>query len=191
MSGYKLKRTLDLVRQLALGPPSVRRRQADRLEGLLFEFDPERTYPYEFLYFRITGFRPKEDMLDSYVGREVLPDLRRALRELSASVPRTVADMDERVYALGELAEAFNVSSRTVRRWQGRGLVASTYVFPDGHAGLGVRQAALDRFLERNRDSVEWSRRFSKLSTREQGRIIAMARRLAHDEGLGLTGGGG
>ncbi|MHC4592335.1 MAG: hypothetical protein ACYS8L_06530 [Planctomycetota bacterium] len=191
MSGYTLRRTLDLVRQLALSPPSVRRRQADRLEELLLEFDPERTYPYEFLYFRITGFRPKEDMLDSYVGREVLPDLRRALRELSASVPRAAADLDERVYTLGELAEAFNVSSRTVRRWQGRGLVASTYLFPDGHTGLGVRKAALDRFLERNRDSVEWSRRFSKLSSREQGRIIAMARRLAQDEGLGLTAAAG
>ncbi|MHC5033853.1 MAG: hypothetical protein ACYTFZ_02290 [Planctomycetota bacterium] len=187
MSRYRLRRTLDLVRQLALGPPSVRRRQADRLEELLLEFDPERTYPFEFLYFRITGFRPKEDMLESYVGKEVLPDLRRALKELSASVPRAMAEMDERIYTLGEVAEAFNVSSRTVRRWQGRGLVASTYLFPDGHTGLGVRQAALDRFLERNRDSVEWSRRFSKLSSREHGRIVAMARRLSQEEGLGLT----
>ncbi|MHC4789309.1 MAG: hypothetical protein ACYS8K_08940, partial [Planctomycetota bacterium] len=187
MGRYRIKRILDLVRQLALSPAAVRRGHVDRLEELLLDFDPDRTYPYEFVYFRITGFRPKEDVREAYPGSGLVSDLRQALRDISATVPRAVSDLDEQVYTLADLADAFNVSQRTVRRWQGRGLVAATYLFPDGRHRVGGRQGVLDAFLERNRDSVEWSRRFSKLEPTEESEIVGMARRLALDEGLNRT----
>ncbi|MHC4479376.1 MAG: hypothetical protein ACYS1C_00175 [Planctomycetota bacterium] len=188
MSGYRFRRVRELVRQLAVGPIEVRRRQAERLEELLVEVRADRSYPYEFLYFRITGFRPKDDLREAYEGADVLPDLQRALRELSSGAPRAVEDLDEEVCAPKEVAAAFSVSPRTVRRWQGRGLPRATYLFPDGHKGPGIRQSVLDRFLERHGDSVERSARFSKLSEAEERDIVRIARQetvrlvlLSHD----------
>jgi AraC-like DNA-binding protein len=187
MAQFRFRRIRELVHQLMVGPPEVRRVQAGRLEELLAEFDPERRYPYEFLYFRITGFRPQDDFSDTYAGREVLPDLLRALEMLSRTVPRPVEQLDEPVQTVEQVAERFSVSLRTVRRWRRRGLVGAYYVSRRGRAFLGVRQSALDRFVTRNRPMVESSGRFSRLSADEEAHVVEAARRLMDREGLSPT----
>jgi len=183
MIGFKLKIIADLYRQLRLSPPDVRRGHVDRLENLLLELDPKRTYPYEFVYFRVTGFRPKEEVLEAYPGTNLLPDLQRALLKLAGTVPRTVSELQEPVYSVDQLADALNVSARTVLRWRRRGLVACKYVFPDGRKRTGIRQAALDTFMEGNRELVARSARFRKLSRAEERDIVDLARRYASPEG--------
>jgi hypothetical protein len=187
MAGFRFERMEDLLHQLLVGPPEVRERNADRLEELLLDIEPARLYPYEFLYFRITGFRLSEDILDTYRGEEVVPDLARILRELAETVPRNVLDLDEAVLALSEVAEHCNVSVRTVRRWRTRGLVSRSYYFPDGRLKAGVRRTALDRFTQIHREAVEASRQFSRLTPEEEGRVLQRARALARAEDLSLT----
>lgn len=183
MIGFRLKIIADLYRQLRLSPPDVRRGHVDRLENLLLEFDPGRIYPYEFIYFRVTGFRPKEEVLEAHPGTDLLPDLQRALLKLAGTVPRKVSELQEPVCSVDELADALNVSARTVHRWRRRGLVACKYVFPDGRKRTGVRQAALDTFMEGNRELVARSARFRKVNRAEEREIVDLARRYAAREG--------
>jgi transposase len=187
MPQFKFKRVRELVRQLKVGPPGVRRRQVERLEELLLGFDPERTYPWEFLYFRVTGFRPEDEPAEAYEGAEVLPDLSRALETLSATVPRTAEELDEEVYTLDQLSERFSVSTRTIRRWRRRGLVAATYRSEDGRKRVGATRGALDAFLRRHGELVERSASFSRLSGAEERRIVELAHRCAEEEGMSLT----
>ncbi len=187
MAGFALKSIAELYRQLRLSPPDVRRRHVERIEKLLLELAPERTYPYEFIYFRATGFRPKENVLEAHPGAEVMPDLQLALLKLSGSVPQDVATQAETVYSVDRLAASLNVSSRTIHRWRRRGLVVRKYVFPDGRRRTGVRQTALDAFLEENQDAVARSGRFRRLSRAEEGRILDLARRHAKQEELART----
>jgi len=183
---FKLKRIQGLFRQLMLGPAAVRRRNADRLEKLLLELDPARHYPYEFIYFRITGLRLKDSPREAYAGRDMLADLLQGLRILSSTVPRDVTESVERVYTDSDLAGQLHVSARTVRRWWRRGLAATAYVFQDGRTRLAVRQTILNSFLEKNRALTGRSKRFSRLNRAEGGKILALARRYAQ-EGLRLT----
>ncbi len=187
MAEFRSKRIRELVHQLMVGPPEVRRVQADRLEGLLAGLEPDRVYPYEFLYFRITGFRPEDRFEETYPGRELLADLARALEMLSRTVPRPAEEAGEPVHPVEEVAGRFNVSVRTVRRWRRRGLVGAYYLSPDGRAFLGVRRSALERFEERTGPMVARAERFSRLSAEEGDRIIARARRLVEQEGLSPT----
>jgi hypothetical protein len=187
MAEFRFERMQDLLRQLLVSPPEVREGNADRLEGLLLQFDAERVYPYEFLYFRITGFRLNEDILDTFPGAEVLADLMRILKELSDTVPRNILDVDEEVLTLADVADRCSVSVRTVRRWREKGLVARSYYFPDGRLKAGVRASALDRFVQVNRESVESSRRFSRLSNEEEARALDIAKALAVSEEVTLT----
>lgn len=187
MARFRSRTIRELVHQLMVGPPEVRRVQADRLEELLAGLDPDRVYPYEFVYFRITGFRPQDEFSETYAGRELLPDLLRALEMLSRTVPRPAEGVDEPVLTVEQVAGRFNVSVRTVRRWRRRGLVGAYYVSRDGRAFLGVRQSASDRFARRHRPMVERSERFSRLSPEEEQRVLALARRLMEEEGLSAT----
>jgi hypothetical protein len=187
MAGYELESIGELARQLLLGPSRVRRRQADRLEGLLLQLDQMRSYPYEFVYYRITGYRPKRPPQEVYDGNALYRDLRLALRELSAGAPGQASEADERVLGLETLADELNVSARTIRRWEARGLVAAVWQFPDGGARLGVRQSALERFAERHPGLPEAASRFSRLSRAEERRALALAAGLARDGGLSRT----
>ena len=191
MGGSQIKRLQGLFRQLVRGPAAVRRRQANRLEEFLIALEPHRVYPYEFVYFRITGFRPKEDIRDTHTGRDLLPDLLRGLGALSASVPRAAQDLGEPVYTEEELRGKLGVCTRTLRRWRQRGLVAAPYRFPDGRAALVVRQKALDAFFARHPELAGRAKRFSRLSRQEEDRIRAAARRCVSEQGLSMTAAAG
>ena len=121
MSEFAFETIEELHRQLARGPIRVRRQQVRRLEALVEGLEPDRLYPYDFLFYRITRYRPREDVRESYPGARLLPDLLAMLRGLSAGAPVDVSDAGERVYSLAEVAESCNVSVRTVRRWRRRG----------------------------------------------------------------------
>ena len=49
--------------QVRFAPPERRLEQLSRTEQLLNEIDPDKTYPYQFVCFRVTDFRP-----DAYAG---------------------------------------------------------------------------------------------------------------------------
>ena len=56
--------------QVRFAPRQKKIQQAARAEQLLTEIDPERTYTYEYLCFRVTDYRP-EGPRTSISGREV------------------------------------------------------------------------------------------------------------------------
>ena len=187
MGAFKLKRFEELCRALLLDGTAVRRRAAVRLEELLASFDPAREYPYEFLYFRVMGFRPAGDVRETYEGADAQEDLLLLLRRVAESAPASADDAGEPVYLEEELARDLGVSRRTLRRWRRRGLVPRAWRFADGRRRMAVRQGVLDRFLEANRDLVDRSARFTKLTPGEAPRAVAAARRLVRSDGLGLT----
>jgi len=187
MAQFDHREFQDLLMQLNLSPPAVRMRYADRLEEFLLDLAPERIYPYEFLYYRITGFRPEGDRRETYAGSDVLPDLMRVLEAISEGAPQNVDDVDDRVYTLPEVSDICRVAVRTIRRWRRRGLVSRKYIFGDGRTRIGIREAALERFIDRNEEAVEASMRFSKLTKEEEQNILAHIRKLVTEEDLSLT----
>ncbi len=187
MADFKLKRIAELHRQLMLSPPRVRRRHADRLERLLLELEPDRTYPYEFVHFRVTGFRPSESYLDTFRGEELRPDLHRSLELVSQSVPQPVEELDERVYTIPELADRFDVSRRTIHRWRRRGLVARHYIFPDGVNRVGVRAEVLERFVIENEGDLHFGGGYSRLTDEEERRALARVKEYREAEELSTT----
>ena len=187
MPAFRLRRLEELCRALLRRSTEVRQRSAERLEDLLCSFDPAVRYPYEYLYFRITGFRRSDDARASFDGAEVQEDLLLLLRRLAESAPAPVEDVGEPVHPEEDLAPRLGVSRRTLRRWRRRGLVAMARRFPDGRTRMAVRQGVLDAFLEANEDLVQRSGRFRKLTAQEASQAVTLARRLVRAEGLGLT----
>jgi RNA polymerase sigma factor (sigma-70 family) len=173
--------------QARFAPKDRRLEQIDRAEQLLGEIEPGKRYPYEYLCFRITGFRP--DSVPDLVldGADVRHDLRLFVEELSATVQQRAEQAAEPVLTVDAVSRRFNVSARTVTRWRGQGLVGRRFII-DGRPKVGFLESSLVRFVADHRDRVDRGTRFRQLTDDERDEIVRRARRMASIGGqTGLT----
>ena len=164
--------------QVRFTPREKKIEQAAQAERLLGELDPMRTYPYEYICYRVTNFRPESYPDLKLSGEEASHDLRLFVEDVSdaAGVPADAAG--ERVMTVEGLASLFNVSTKTISRWRRHGLVSRRFVM-DGRKRVGFLQSSVDRFVDRNQERVHRGSQFSQLRDEERERIIERARRLA------------
>jgi RNA polymerase sigma factor (sigma-70 family) len=164
--------------QARFAPRERRLEQIDRAEHLLAEIDAGRRYPYEYLCYRITGFRPEGSPALVLDGKDVLHDLRLFVEDLSGTVGQTAEQAAEPVLTVDAVSRRFNVSTRTVARWRGQGLVARRFVI-GGRTKVGFLESSLIRFVEAHRDQVDRGARFRQLTDVERDEIVRRARRMA------------
>lgn len=153
--------------------------QIDRAEALLAELDPTRSYPYEFVCFRITGFR--SDGLPDLIlmeGEPLQRDLRLFVEDLSKTVGQPAEQAPEPVLTVDAVSRRFNVSTRTVTRWRRQGLVARRFVI-DGRTKVGFLESSIRRFVDNHKEQVDRGTRFRQVDDVEREEIIRRARRMA------------
>jgi RNA polymerase sigma factor (sigma-70 family) len=173
--------------QVRFAPPARRQQQLARAERLLAEIEPDRQYPYQYVCFRITEFRP-----DSYpdlllAGRDLEHDLPLLIEVLSRNTPALPVELiPEPVLTLEQICKRLNVSSKTISRWRRRGL-ASRRVLCNGRSQVGFVQSVLNRFLASNPERVERGSKFSQLTEVEKEDILRRAKRLSRVSGGTLT----
>ena len=164
--------------QVRFAPREKRMEQASQAETLLSELDPKRTYPYGYICFRITNYRPESYPDLKLTGQEAGHDLRLFVEDVSGSAGVEARSAGESVLTIEQLAEKFNVSTKTISRWRRQGLVSRRFVM-EGRKRIGFLQSSVDRFVERNSDRVRRGAGFSQLTDDERETIIERARRLA------------
>ena len=80
--------------QTRYAPKERRLEQVERAEQLLGEIEAAKRYPYEYLCFRITGYRPDGWPALVLDGGDVQHDLRLFVEDLSATVRQAVEQVD-------------------------------------------------------------------------------------------------
>src|SRR5271170_7034107 len=93
VSDYRYQALQELAdQQVRFAPPQRRLEQLKRAERLLTEIDPHKDYPYQFICYRVTDFRPDAypDLLVR--GQALVHDLCALITELSGSLPAVPAD---------------------------------------------------------------------------------------------------
>jgi RNA polymerase primary sigma factor len=164
--------------QVRFAPRTKRLEQANRAERLLGELDLEREYPYEFIYFRVTDFRPEESARKMVSGDDAAHDLRLFVEDVTDSLDLKVEETGEPVHTVEDLSRMFNVSTKTISRWRDQGLVSRRFV-SEGRKRVGFLHSSVERFVARNRDRVKRGERFSQLTNDERVEVIERARRIA------------
>src|SRR5262245_50300278 len=164
--------------QMRYAPRERRLEQIDRAEHLLSEIEGAKRYPYEYLCFRITGYRPGGWPARVLDGGDVQHDLRLFVEDLSATARQSVEQVDEPVFTVDEVSRRYNVSPRTVTRWRRQGLVARRFVI-GGRTKVGFLESSLRRFVTAHRAQVERGSRFRQLTEAERDEIVRRARRMA------------
>jgi len=145
----------------------------------LNEIDPSKAYPYQFVCFRVTDYRPDAypDLVIS--GDEVIHDIGLFLSQLASSMPAVpVEEVAEPVLTLDEISKKLNVTTKTINRWRKRGLIGLPVLY-NGRRHVGFLPSLVDPFLVANKNRVEKGSRFSQLSSDEKDDILRRARRLS------------
>ncbi len=155
--------------QVRFAPPGRRLEQLARAQKLLGEIEPERSYPYQFVCYRVTDFRPESypDLLIQ--GTDLAHDLVLMIEALGGTMP-AVEPADELV-SLDELSKRLNVSTKTVRRWRKLGLVGRR-VLRNGKRQVCYQESVINRFLESNQERVARGSKFSQMSDAEREEIL-------------------
>jgi RNA polymerase sigma factor (sigma-70 family) len=180
VSTYQYQALQELAdQQVRFAPPQRRLEQMQRAERLLAEVDPAKEYPYQFICYRVTDYRP-----DAYAdlllgGQGLVHDLYLLIAELAGSLPAVPADtLTEPVRTLEEMSKELNVTTKTINRWRKRGLIGIP-VLVNGRRHVGFLDSFVKPFLTANRERVARSGKFSQLTQDEKDEILRRARRFA------------
>jgi RNA polymerase primary sigma factor/RNA polymerase sigma factor len=179
---------LPLIRQLRDQQVRVASRDkklehVNRAEKLLNEIDEGRAYPYEYLCYRITEYRPDTASSVALKGKDVAHDLRLFVEDVSDSANLSAEDVGEPVHTVEDLSKMFNVSTKTISRWREQGLVSRRFLFDGKRKRVGFLRSSVERFVSQNAERVRRGERFSQLSEEERRDIVERARRLVNAGG--------
>jgi len=170
--------------QVRFAPPPKRREQLANAIRLMGAIDPARNYPYQFVCFRVTGYRTDvyPDLLIS--GADLRHDLRLMGERLDRSLPAVPIEQSaEPMLTLGQVSKELNVSAKTFRRWKERHDLVGWRVLVNGRRHLGFPKSAVERFVAEHREQVRRGARFSHLSEDEKDEVLRHARPLARAGG--------
>jgi RNA polymerase primary sigma factor len=169
----------DLAHQLSIGPRHLRLGQFNGIDGLLELVDPEKSYPYDFVRFHITGLRPhKPNQRPSVGGEDLLTDLTTMAEHITRKAAIGIDDIDDTLTTQDDLASDLGVSKKTVRRWRSRGLLGLRVVCDDRVSRLMFTGKAVKRFKDRNKALVERGASFKLLTAAEKDGIADRAREI-------------
>lgn len=181
MRGYLNKPMEDLAAELKAGLLRLRKGYVDAAEALLRIVGPDREYPYEFVVYRLTGYRPRRSDLPEHpmTGQTLRPDLQHLMLDICNSFRLRTTDYAETVHDTDSLARRFRVSTKTIQRWCRRGLPARRLVFPDRKHRVAFLESSVSWFVDSRRGQILRSTRFSQMTEEERSDIIRRARRVA------------
>jgi len=182
---YRTRELDQLTRQLSFAPRQRQIQQVKRAERLHDELDPGKTYPFDFLAYRITSYRDESGEDVMLVGEAVRQDLRLMIDQLSrqAGMP---AD-DEQTVDPETLAQEKHVSTKTVLRWRKAGL-RWRWEKPNrgGRHRLVICRAAVKRFETDNAERVKRASQFEQMDEQTREQLLDEARQLAEATDLSM-----
>jgi RNA polymerase sigma factor (sigma-70 family) len=180
MARVKSPQLRQLLLQAKFAPESKRLAQIDACEALIGLNQPNRRYPFEFICFHLTGYRPHPstvvDSDNSLTYNDLLADIPAYAVGLSKTLQIPVSSLNQKVYTTESLARRLRVCRKTITRWRRNGLMGRYLLFADGRLRLGFPASSVDYYIRKNRRKVLQSKNFSQISDAERQGIL---RRLA------------
>ncbi len=187
MIRFQNKRIEQLCTELRYAPRPQKLKQIAAAEELIPIIDPNQSYPYDFICFRITEFRPKTEFSDELIpGSELQNDLAVFIYKQSCRVPEPAEIQTQRIFTVEQACEKLQVSRKTLQRWRKIGLFGRMFLFQDGHKRLAYSESVLNRFVQIHPEVLR-NKRFTHVDPLERQRIIDDAKQLAQTGGFSQT----
>jgi RNA polymerase primary sigma factor len=190
MDEYRSTTLVRLAAQLLRSPRRLRLRQLAGIEFVISVLDADCPVPLDFVVHAVTGYRARSQAVsgeddggvssaDAGLRRDELrQDLIRLAEDLSRDAELLAECWSEPVFPVADLAERFDVSSKTIFRWHRRGLIGWRMRYSDGRQRLAFPEHCVQRFVAHNAALVRRGSSFSQLTDEERREIVARAEEL-------------
>lgn len=164
----------ELALQMTRSSKSIRNSQIESAENLIKEIEENSLYPFDYIVYRITGYRT--DVVDQpmLLGSALLGDLVALIAIVSRSLPQPAEGMMD----VRQASNKLGVSLRTLSRLRHEGLVFHWVIEKSGRLRLGCSEGMLNDFALRNNKRIQHASQFSRLSYGEQQEIVNIAMKL-------------
>jgi RNA polymerase primary sigma factor len=175
----------NLILQLRFGAPETLLEQSYRAERLIRLINPDKQYPYDFICYKLTDYKPKE-IPDSPLidGADLIADLAMFISQVTRGCPVLPNMLPERGILIERLMAENEISARSMERWIARGLVQRTIIRPEGGLGQIVLESTWQWFIEKNERLVSKAAAMNQLTCEQRRRIVQHARELYHHGGM-------
>ena len=94
MPTWRDDKILELANQLTYSPADKRREQLHAAIALLTTIDPTKTYPWDFVHFRITSFQSRDHIDHVVPGKILRADLATLIEFLSDTLAIKIEDAE-------------------------------------------------------------------------------------------------
>jgi RNA polymerase primary sigma factor len=168
---FHVEHVHDLALQMTRSSKSIRKSQIKSTENLLKEIEENSLYPFDYLVYRITGYRAHAIDQPMLLGSALLGDLVALIAIVSRSLPQPAEGMMD----VQQVSNKLGVSLRTLSRLRHEGLVFHWVSEKTGHLRLGCSVGMLNDFAQRNKERIQRASQFSRLSFGEQQEIVNIA----------------
>ncbi len=176
---YRCEPLAELARQLLYAPPARRIEQARRAEALHDQLDPQQNYPFDFISYRVTGYRTDTSSNTLLIGQAILPDLRLMIDQLTHTAPIPVTS-DDPADPPDEIARRLGVSTKTVARWRGVGLRWRWVIQPGRtRKTIALTPDAVEHFVTHHGNRVKRATNLTHIDVDTRQSIIRRAGRIA------------
>ena len=169
-------------------PRAQHLKQLAAAEELYKIVSPNQDYPFEFICFKITGYRPKGRSASQVIaGKELIEDLPVYILRASARLELKAGQQSEKIYSIDQLAAKLNVSTRTIERWRKKGLLCREYLFGSNVPQVGFAASVVEKFVAAHPELVKKASQFSTVSPATKQSIIEMVQQLGSSDDLSRT----
>jgi len=166
----------NLEQQLRFSPKDALLRDILRIEGLSSQIEDNHTYPEDWIIERITGHLPEIAEPAQIVGEALKADLSSLVERLCDAGKIAVADFSASdLVDADEICRRWNMSRRTLVRMRKRGLVGRRLLAPDGKPRVMFDRSIIARFENEHPDQVARAADYSRISERDEARMIRRA----------------
>jgi RNA polymerase primary sigma factor len=174
-----------LILQLRFEPSHTLLEQSFRAEHLIKLIDATHQYPYDFICYKLTDFKPKEIREPLLIsGADIIVDLVIFISHVSRQLMVGLDQLPEPAISVKQLAKEFDISPKTFKRWNKLGLVHRSIIGPEGVAQNFILKNTWQWFITKHERLVARAAAFSRLTVGQREWIISQARKLYQSEKL-------
>jgi RNA polymerase sigma factor (sigma-70 family) len=174
-----------LLTQLRFESPETLLEQSYRAEHLIRLLDPAKGYPYDFVCYKLTNFKPKLAQTPAILdGENLICDLATFIEQVTKQKPINSDRLPEPVRPVRDIADDNDISIKTLSRWTRLGLAQRQVIFPDQTCQNVILESTWQWFITKHESRVARAAAFSRLSPNQRQTIVRQARQLYQKDNL-------
>lgn len=174
-----------LIVQLRFESPSTLLDQSYRAEHLIKTIDPARQYPYDFICYKLTDYKPREPAHPQLVpGNLLVRDLAIFIDLVAHQVFMCQDQLPEPAVSARQLAKEYSISLKTLKRWSKLGLVHRCIIGPDALRQSYILKSTWQWFIAKHENLVARAAAFTRMTPDQRQSIVRQAKALYQAGGM-------